>query len=55
MFVSLRQRHVARRDSSLKDRWEEYPVVHISWTDASARGPRRFGWESQADFGTAEV
>eukprot|EP00913_Durusdinium_trenchii_P025610 g24037.t1 len=29
-------RHPEGRDSSLKERWKEYPAVHISWNDATA-------------------
>ena len=28
---------ILRRDSSLKDRWKDYPAVHMSWNDATAK------------------
>ena len=39
---------ILRRDSSLKDRWKDYPAVHMSWNDATANCLMHSSWKHVA-------
>lgn len=44
-------RHPEGRDSSLKDRWKDYPAVHMSWNDATAKCLLQMGGQEIAHGG----